>query len=519
MKRIFFGPKGNVDWHEFIWNPWGFFKYLLRWLLFIALLAALVWLISLFHEWQRRRDPILFPPHRDSLIMPDTTTRIVRNIPNPGRNLPAPPENVLPPIDDDDIVDDENGRRIVGNKLGVILDANPQEDTYRKWADAFKAAYPEEDYKVVYYNQFTNLLRIQVPADERTRVLNELPGKIPDISFKVFPDAILEVAAVPSDPAFGANERYDWYLEPIQAYKAWDVTMGKEDVVVAIVDSSFDLYHDELNSDRIVLPYSVTRESGNVAPSSPRDVHGTMVASMAIGGVNNDRGLSGIAPNCKFMPISLGQEPFTTFSIISGALYAIYQGADVVNLSLGYSLGILAAMSVEQQISLSEQLNLVEEDVWDYVFSLANDRNVMIVWAAGNDNVFVGLDATKRNATTLRVSAVDESLHKAGFSNFGNIAQLNIKETSVSAPGVKIFGACPNNSFAAEQGTSFAAPLVTGAVALMKSLNPDLTNTQIIQIIQQTSRPIAGNESIGDLLQIYDALNKVQEMGIRPLQN
>jgi subtilisin family serine protease len=244
-----------------------------------------------------------------------------------------------------------------------------------------------------------------------------------------------------------------------------------------------------------------------------------MVASMAIGGVNNDRGLSGIAPNCKFMPISLGQEPFTTFSIISGALYAIYQGADVVNLSLGYSLGILAAMPVEQQISLSEQLNLVEEDVWDYVFSLANDRNVMIVWAAGNDNVFVGLDATKRNATTLRVSAVDESLHKAGFSNFGNIAQLHIKETSVSAPGVKIFGACPNNSFATEQGTSFAAPLVTGAVALMKSLNPDLTNTQIIQIIQQTSRPIAGNESIGDLLQIYDALNKVQEMGIRPLQN
>lgn len=511
MKRIFFGPNGKINWHNFFWEPWGVVKYLLRLFLFAILLVLLVWLISMFRDCSGWHDPILTPRHRGRIIMPDTTTVIDRNIPNPGPHLPAPPENVLPPVSDDDIIRDDIGRPIVNNRLGIILDSTPGEETFRQWADAFKSIYPSDDYVVEYYNAYTKLLRIRVPADKREQVMNELPRKIRNVSFMVFPDAILEDNAIPSDPAFGIEDNYDWYFDPIQAYEAWDITMGSEDVVVAIVDSSFDLIHEELNSDRIHLPYNVTRDNGNVAPGNSQDLHGTMVASMAIGNVNNRRGLSGIAPKCKFMPVSLGDQPYTTFQLLSGVLYSIYQGADVVNVSIGGDWGALAGLPIEGQVRLGLYEGLEEEAVWRYVYQLANDRNVMVVWAAGNSNVFVGLDPYKRDKTTLRVSAVDQNLQKANFSNFGNIPEYNLNEISVSAPGVSIFGAVQNNSFTTADGTSFSAPLVTGAVALMKSLEPELTNAEIVKIIKETSKPIDGGDHIGGLLQIHSALKKVQE--------
>lgn len=508
MKRIFFGPKGNVNRYDFFWKPWGFGMYFLRLLLFAALIVLLVWLISMFDKYERR-DPILNPPVREGLIPPDTTTTVIRDIPNPGPALPPPSDNRTTPIEEDDIIDDENGRRIAKDKLGVIIDSDDSNDINR-WAESFKTSYPDDEYRVAEYNQLTKLLRIEVPEAQREVVFNELNSKIPNINFKVFEDTILGIDVIPSDAAFG-EEDYDWYFEPIQAYDAWDITMGNEDVVVAIVDSSFDLMHEELNGDRIYLPYSVMRNSGNVAPNQSDDVHGTMVASMAIGNGNNDRGLIGIASECKFMPVSLGvTKNISTYSILSGVLYAIYQGADVVNVSIGGTWDALAGMPLEEQIALSEIANLSEEDVWDYVYHIADERNVMIVWAAGNSNVYVGLDASKRNATTIRVSAVDRNMQKADFSNFGNIAELNVNDTSVSAPGVAIFGAIQNNSFNVGDGTSFSAPIVTGAVALMKSVNPELNNEEIIEIIKQSSKPIVGDTRIGGLLQIKNALELVQ---------
>lgn len=548
MKKIFFGSSTPAGGDEPFWKPWGAGSWLLRLLLFLLLLFLLILLLNLFRKPASSLlgdddgirtdlpDPIIHPDTPDPVRVPvDTTTNFPHDIQHPGPYLPSPEDNNLPPINDDEIIIDDGHRQIVGDRLNVILDSSADDETFRQWSREFHDLYPDSTrYRIIYYDRLTKLLQIQVPAEEREEIMEKLPTQITDISFKVFPEGLMgnlqsrsrsnddrrssdqrrtNNRRRPNDPVF-SDEQTAWYFEPIQAYEAWEITKGSPDVVVAICDSYFDLQHDDLNSDRIVKPYSVARRSGNVAPASGCDetsfLHGSMVASQALGNMDNGRGTAGIAPLCKFMPVSLGHQ-MSSMVVLQGLLYAIYQGANVVNLSIGdiYDEAI-SELSVEDQISISRQVGLEEQSVWEYVAQLANERNVTIVWAAGNENVFSGLDASKRGNATIKVSAVDQHLRKADFSNFGNFPQYNIEESTISAPGVDIVGAKPYNTYDIGPGTSFAAPIVTGAVALMKSLDASLTTTEIIDILQQTGKAVTGNTTIGKLLQIKDALELVK---------
>ena len=190
----------------------------------------------------------------------------------------------------------------------------------------------------------------------------------------------------------------------------------------------------------------------------------------------------------------------------------MYHGASVINLSCGADFPeSITKMPLEEQIAFSQQYGKPQEKMWNYVFQLAEKRNVTIVWAAGNENCFDAMDTSKRNPNTIRVSAVDRDLKKANFSNFGNFAERNLYESTISAPGVDIWGALPNNKYDAWPGTSFSAPIITGVVALIKSQNKDLTTKQIIKILQGTGKPVAGAPEIGNLVQIKDALIKAKQ--------
>lgn len=522
MKKIYFGPKGTEKWHEPFWKPWGCMGCLGRLILYLVLLFTLMFLLSMFKMCScsmpsfQIPDDILNPTGPDPIHVPiDTTVTFPGNIENPGDNLPTPDDNYLPPVNDDDVVvDDSTQQQIVGNKVNVLLDSNSGDETFRQFADEFKELYPSEEYKIVYYDPMTKLLQIEIPESERNNIIQNLPSQITDISFKVFPEGLLGPLEVPNDPIFN-HEEVNWYFGPIQAYDAWDITKGSPNITVAIVDTYFDLDHDDLNSERVVHPYSIPRRTGNVTPSDEADEvgleHGSMVASQAIGNINNNRGTAGIAPNCKFMPISMGHR-FTSMTMLQGVLYAIYQGANVVNISAGAVFDpAVHEAPIDQQIEWSRTMCKEEEDVWAWTFELANQRNVTIVWAAGNDDILASLDPSKRGTQTINVSALDRDLSKASFSNFGHFPEKDVEVSTISAPGVDIMGAKPYNTYDVGPGTSFAAPIVTGAVALMKSLDPTLTNSEIIEILQATGKEIPGNDNIGKLLQIKDALLKVKE--------
>ena len=529
MRKIYFGPKGTVNWHEPFWKPWGCLGCLGRLLLYLLLLLTLMFLLSMFkmcscsNPFRPTPTEITNPtgenpnPHVDI----DTMIDIPRNIPNPGENLPNPDDNYIPPYDDGDIVQDSLGQQTVGDRLNVILDSDAEDETFRQFADEFKQLYPGDEYTIRFYDPLTKALQIEVPREERDAMIQNLPQQITDINFLVFPESVMGSfqSNRPNDPAFQYPD-YTWHFAPIQAYEAWEITKGSPNVTVAIIDSYFDLNHDELNSDRVVSPFCVPRRSGNVAPPQEGCAdapfkHGSLVACTTLGNMDNNRGTAGIAPNCKFMPISAGHQ-FTSLTLLQGLLYAIYQGANVVNISAGDAYpedSPIYSLTPEEQIQLSQEWRKEEEAVWDYAFDLANARNVTVVWAAGNENLFTALDPSKRGDRSIKVSAVDTNLQKAGFSNYGNFEEQNVAESTISAPGVNIFGACPYNDYIPlewGQGTSFSAPIVTGAVALMKSLDPNLSTPDIIQILRETGKPIDSNPEIGKLLQIKDALLRVQ---------
>ena len=135
---------------------------------------------------------------------------------------------------------------------------------------------------------------------------------------------------------------------------------------------------------------------------------------------------------------------------------------------------------------------------------ISNKHNATIVIAAGNDNILAGVNPLNRPRNFIVVSAVDKNnseLAKANFSNYGLYS-------TVSAPGVDIFSTYGKKGYMAMDGTSMAAPIVTGAVALMKSIKEDLTPEQIICVLQGTGEPINGK--IGNCIRLDKALKKVQ---------
>ncbi|MBR1652550.1 MAG: S8 family serine peptidase [Alloprevotella sp.] len=530
MKKIFFSTKGKADGKLPFWHPWGLGGCLGRLLLFVLLLLILLFLLSMF----RRCDGSFFSDvpndtelRGDAPFTPvpiDTTVGggDMNNIPDPGEFLPDSAHNRVPPYDDRDVTTDSVSRRsVVTNKLNVILDSEANNDTYRQWAREFKENYPDSAYKILYYHPLTKLIQIGIPAERREALVTELPKKITDIKFKVFMEELFSVAAArPNDLVFKDPDK-SWFFPQIQAFEAWDITRGSENVVVAIVDSFFDVYHEDLNSTRIVKPYSVPRHSGNVMPpplnqtSEVPFIHGTMVASMAVGNQNNGTGTSGIAPGCKFMPVSVGDE-CTSMTLLEGLLYAIYQGANVINISMGSSYPdfvqqVLRSFTPADMARYNREQLTYSYDIWDYVASLCEERNVTVVWAAGNDALFMGCDPSKRGDKWIKVSAIDRNLRMASFSNFGNFPEVGLHESTVSAPGVDIVGAFPfTNNYAALEGTSFSAPLVTGAVALMRSVDPEIKTADIIKILKETGKPVQGCPQIGPNIQIKDALMAVR---------
>lgn len=531
MKKIIFQLRSRGrDGASFL-PPWGAWGCLWRTLLFLFALGLLILLLSFFRSCGNGAelpDPQPIDVPADSIVaVPDSIPGADEplpdnNIDNPGPNLPPPDDNYLPPVSDDQIERDSiTGREMVNNRVNVILDSDAGDETFRRWAEEFKQHYPGDEYKVIFYDPLTKLIQIQVPEGSCDRVVRELPQKITDISFRAFREGLLgPLSATPNDPAFRDADA-SWYFRPIQAFEAWDITQGSEEVVLAVVDSYFDLRHPDLYSSRIVSPFSVKRRNRNVAPepglpeNNPCFFHGSCVSSMALANLNNGNGAAGIAPKCKYMPVSMGHQ-FTSMTMVYGILYAIYQGASVINVSAGMNLPPEAAqLPVETQVEMAKNAFKDEENVWEFIFDMAEERGVTIVWAAGNNNILASIDPSKRDATTIRVSALDRRLHKASFSNFGNLPQYHEESSTISAPGVDILGAVPGNRYTLGPGTSYSSPIVAGAVALMKSLDPTLSTTEIIKILQETGKPIEGCTTIGPLLQIKDALLRVKQKQVK----
>ena len=435
-------------------------------------------------------------------VKPIDCCKYKNGYPYSDTNPPDMPVN-RPAIDRSKIIKDPvTGDSVVANLINIALKDKTKQ--LQQFAIDLKNAYPDSAYQIVYTDTIISRLQFTFPDSLRTTIKAAIKAKLSNYALLIWDESVFTNSKIFNDPAFSDGTK-NWYFNSINANKAWDITTGDEKVVVAVIDCGFDLNHPDLKK-KIVHPYNV-RTKDSIVFASPTLYHGTHVAGIAVANGNNGVGSTGIAPGCSLMPIQISGSDglFTSSDVIDGVLFAIKHNANVINMSLGKLMpDQLTHASVQDQQAFINSALKDEEDFWKEVFDYAEKQNVTIVVAAGNENAMVGLDPMQRSDIVIKVSAADVSNKKADYSNFGPL-------TTICAPGSKIYNCYPNNTYQFLDGTSMAAPIVAGAVALMKSVNPNLKNRDIINILKSTGKPL-GDNKIGSMLQIDKALEAARNI-------
>lgn len=259
----------------------------------------------------------------------------------------------------------------------------------------------------------------------------------------------------------------------INACDAWDFSLGNG-VNVAILDHGIDKTHTDLSNNISNLSYNT--ETGTI-PSVfwSGSEHGTHVAGI-IGAIkDNNLQVVGVAPKSSLISISNKLIITSTISekLADGINWAWQNGADIINNSWGDQGGVYYN---------SLHSTLLENAILNAINNGRNGLGTIVVFASGNFSPTIDYPANF-HPDILCVGSITSAGVKSSFSGFGN-------ELDVVAPGSNILSTIPNNGTATWSGTSMAAPHVSGLVALILSVNPNLNGKQVRDIIENTAQKV-----------------------------
>jgi thermitase len=268
-------------------------------------------------------------------------------------------------------------------------------------------------------------------------------------------DYLAHAAIVPNDTHYSQQ----WGLARIDAPGAWDVLLDRGaleetgNITIAVLDTGVDLNHPDLDA-KIVQGYDF---ANNDSVAQDDHGHGTHVAGIAAAETNNHKGVAGVSWGARIMPVKVldenGSGPYS--DVAQGILFACDHGAAIINMSLGGN---------EPSSTLQDAVEQAHAD------------GCLMVAAAGNTGGY-GLLYPARYPETMAVAATDEDDHRAGFSSYG-------AEVDVAAPGVSIFSTYWDDSYTYISGTSMSTPHVAGLAALIWSVDPELTNSEVESVIE-----------------------------------
>lgn len=509
-----------LPWYKRFWLWFtGLFagKGCLKWLLWLLLFILFCWLLLWLLKGCASSGDV---DRNGNAVLPDDSADRIEQVTGPdgeicddngriggivGDDGRLPDKGVISPIVGEDgsippVVSNPGAPDVIGNRLNIYFE-NENADL-NKWAQDFKRIYPSEDYQIIGYDPNVRMIQIQIPAEQRKRVREELPNKITDQEFFVVDESIMVLHG--NESPSSDNAQKGWHLKATHVKEAWNITKGDSNIVIAIVDDGIDVKH-EMFKGRFHKAYNVFTQNRMLSAGKG---HGTHVAALAAGSADfYEQGAAGVAPNCKIMPIQVFDNGMCTFSsLASGIMYAIHNGADVVNISVGPSFQGLDQLPIDEQISVANQYFKNEERVYNHIIATANKKGVVLVFAAGNDNIVTAILPECRSVTsTVNVAACTSKYKSSDFTNYS-------LGTNVSAPGVSIYSAYPSNSFKMFDGTSMAAPIISGTIALMKTIKNDITVKQSIAVIQSTGREL--DKHIPPMVYIDKALEAVKNGNI-----
>ncbi len=276
---------------------------------------------------------------------------------------------------------------------------------------------------------------------------------------------------------------YQWGTAGIDTNieQAWSITSGSEEVLVGVLDAGIDIDNidlcdniyvnrreivgngiDDDNNGYVddVNGWDFYHDDATVFDSLEEDSHGTYIASI-IGAPRNEIGMVGVSPNVKIVPLKFMStvDGGNTSDAIRAIEYASELGVKVINCSW---------IGTEYNHALKEAMR---------------HSGILFVCASGNQGKNIDLEpvypACFNIGNVITVGAINSQGDMVDYSNYGK------KNVDVLAPGDGILGQLPNNMLILSDGTSAAAPFVTGEAALLYSIKPNLQGSKMADYIRK----------------------------------
>jgi len=292
---------------------------------------------------------------------------------------------------------------------------------------------------------------------------------------------------VPNDSFHNGTNK--WYHTLVNSEDAWDISIGNENIKIAIVDNAVATSHVDLNvfkqidladNDNDATPPQTFQQSSSWS-------HGTHCAGLATAEINNALGIASLGGNAQLIAVKAtgdGQNPSLTYYGYAGVQWACENGANVISMSYG---------SENSSNAVQELINSYPE--------------IVFLGAAGNDNTSTPYYPAAYN-NVIGVGSVDSTDLKSSFSNYNTGFPLWV---DIASPGGYSYGGLTStvytndlNSYAKFGGTSMATPFAAGLAGLMLSVNPSLTPNQILNCLASSGAEI--NQNIGNRIDAYAAL-------------
>jgi subtilisin family serine protease len=316
---------------------------------------------------------------------------------------------------------------------------------------------------------------VWVPAERRAASLARLRQTLGAANAQS--DHARRPAYTPNDPLFPQM----WHATAMNLATAWDLGFGSNNITVAVMDTGVRTDHEDLAANMWVNPGEVAGNgldddsNGYVDDiygwdfayndNVPNDVngHGTACAGLVAGIMDNGKGAVGVASRARIMALKPANDSgyFYDTENIASYLYAERNGANIISCSF-----------------FSDRVSQAERIAIDFVSS----RNVLVVVAAGNDYTVMPYYPGAYESV-LAVAAYGTNNLKTSWSNYGSWVD-------VSAPGTGLRTTSSNGQYTTGfGGTSGACPQVAGLAALVWSMNPGMTATQVRRIVEDSATP------------------------------
>ena len=313
-------------------------------------------------------------------------------------------------------------------------------------------------------------------------------------------DVLYKIHFIPNDPLFS----FQWNMTNLGMPAVWDLSQGDESVVVAIIDTGVYFTLADLNKTTFKQGFDFVNNS--VIPFDDNG-HGSHVIGTIAQSTNNEFGVAGMASNVVIMPIKVLASDGYGFAsdIAQGIIFAVNNGADIINMSLGGGYSTLIYEACEY----------------------ATEHGVLVVASTGNDGEDI-ISYPAALSSVMSVGAVNDLGEKTSYSNYGDGLDVmapggDFSRSLINSVTGEVFPAAilqetyfssDGEGFWYFAGTSMAAPHVCGLAALLKSKNPSLSPLQIRNIITSTAddKDILGYDtSYG-----FGIINPVKALQITP---